>query len=196
MTKLNFVFGLSGVAIAISIVAVCIAAYRSPELGFDYQGVLVGILALLVTVLIGWQIYTFIDINSKKRDLTILSNEASINGQKSMSISENANWMIYHYLLLKKDPLGLEYRFLYHGIACLFHTSQYGDVDSCNLLIKAILETIVKPSEIKILDSNKNRLISLLSRVRNSSAITGYNELLTRVLLIKTIDPNGTPIEK
>lgn len=28
-----------------------------------------------------------------------------------MAVSENTNWMIYHYLLLEKDPLGLEYRF-------------------------------------------------------------------------------------
>ena len=38
--------------------------------------------------------------------------------QKNMAVSENTNWMIYHYLLLEKDPLGLEYRFLYHGVAC------------------------------------------------------------------------------
>lgn len=38
-------------------IAVCVAAWRSPELSFDYQGVVVGVLSLLVTVLIGWQIY-------------------------------------------------------------------------------------------------------------------------------------------
>jgi hypothetical protein len=122
MKKENLILCLGIIAIAISIVAVCISAYRSPELGFDYQGVLLGILTLLVTVLIGWQIYTFIDFNSKKRDLDALSNEASMNGQRSMSVSEHANWMIYHYLLLEKDPLGLEYRFLNHGYrVCFIH---------------------------------------------------------------------------
>jgi hypothetical protein len=100
--------------------------------------------------------------------------------------------MIYHYLLLKKDPLGLEYRFLYHGISCLFHTSQCGDLETCNTIVKALLGAIVKPTEIRILDSNKNALILLLSRVRNPSAIAGYNELLTKILLIET----GPPYEK
>lgn len=50
-------------------IAVCVAAWRSPELSFDYQGVVVGVLSLLVTVLIGWQIYTLFNIRSIQRKL-------------------------------------------------------------------------------------------------------------------------------
>lgn len=53
------------VSLAFSVVAVCVACWRSPELSFDYQGVLVGILSLLVTVLIGWNIYTTIRIEGR-----------------------------------------------------------------------------------------------------------------------------------
>lgn len=54
--------GLSAIAIIVSIIAICIACPHVPELGFDYQGVIVGILALLVTMLIGWNIFSIIDI--------------------------------------------------------------------------------------------------------------------------------------
>lgn len=37
------------------------------NLGFDYIGVIVGILALLVTVLIGWQVLNIVDLNNKIR---------------------------------------------------------------------------------------------------------------------------------
>ena len=57
--------GFSIAAITISIIATTIATYRTPELGFDYQGVIVGILSLLTTTLIGWQIYNVIYIDSK-----------------------------------------------------------------------------------------------------------------------------------
>lgn len=60
MKKESWALALGGVAILISIIATCIAAYRTPELGFDYQGVIVGILSLLVTVLIGWQISNYL----------------------------------------------------------------------------------------------------------------------------------------
>lgn len=72
MKKEKWALGLSIVAMTIAIIATCIAAYRTPELGFDYQGVIVGILSLLVTVLIGWNIYTFIDIKGTSQKLISL----------------------------------------------------------------------------------------------------------------------------
>lgn len=58
-----------GCAIAISIFAVCISVTtlcvvkpRCSELGLDYLGVIVGVLSVLVTLLIGWNIYTTIDL--------------------------------------------------------------------------------------------------------------------------------------
>lgn len=56
MKKENWALGLSGIAVVISIVSICVAYPHKAELGFDYQGVLVGVLSLLVTTLIGWNI--------------------------------------------------------------------------------------------------------------------------------------------
>ena len=53
------------VSLLFSVVAVCAAVWRTPELSFDYQGVIVGVLSLLVTFLIGWNIYTTIGIENK-----------------------------------------------------------------------------------------------------------------------------------
>ena len=38
---------------------------KGNDLGFDYLGLIVGVLSLLVTILIGWNIYTLIDFDSK-----------------------------------------------------------------------------------------------------------------------------------
>lgn len=65
MKKDNWAFLLSGISMLVSIVAICMAGYRTPELGFDYQGVIISILSLLVTVLIGWQIYNVIYVESR-----------------------------------------------------------------------------------------------------------------------------------
>lgn len=61
---------LSIVAIICSIVAICISLPSTSELGIDYIGVIVGILSLLVTILIGWQIYNAITIEKKIKDET------------------------------------------------------------------------------------------------------------------------------
>lgn len=53
------------VAVGISIVAICISLPTEKPIGIDYMGVLVGILSLLVTILVGWQIWSAISIDKK-----------------------------------------------------------------------------------------------------------------------------------
>ena len=52
-------------ALILSVIAVCVAVWRSPDLTFDYQGVIVGVLSLLVTALIGWQIFNVVEVSEK-----------------------------------------------------------------------------------------------------------------------------------
>ena len=47
---------LSAISIMVSVAALCRTYPHTSELGMDYQGIIVGVLALLITVLIGWQI--------------------------------------------------------------------------------------------------------------------------------------------
>lgn len=51
------------IALIFSIAALCMT--HPNQLSFDYIGAIVGILALLVTILIGWNIYSVLDVNRK-----------------------------------------------------------------------------------------------------------------------------------
>lgn len=51
-----------------SVTAIC-RTHPRVELGFDYMGLIVGILALLVTMLIGWQIYNAMNLDRKVSDI-------------------------------------------------------------------------------------------------------------------------------
>lgn len=55
---------LSLIALLLSI----IAAFRTTPMEADWMGILVGILALLVTLLVGWQIFNIISINKQVHD--------------------------------------------------------------------------------------------------------------------------------
>lgn len=66
MKKENRALGLSGIAVLIS-TACCFI--RIEPISYDYMGVLIGILSLLVTILIGWNIYTFIDIKGTSQKI-------------------------------------------------------------------------------------------------------------------------------
>lgn len=185
MRKENIAIGISVLSLILGIISICIAAWRSPELSFDYQGVIVGALSILVTVLIGWNIYTLIDIKNMRDKIEGIASGASRMTQKTISLSEYSSWQIYHYLLLQKDPLGLEFRFLYHGISCLLHTSKIGDIATCNSIVRGMLDCIVNPENIMLLESNKKRLLGLLAAVEHPDKIDGYLELLRRVALIR-----------
>ena len=63
--RINWSLLISLLALLVSIITLCLVKPHCSELGFDYQGVIVGILSLLVTALIGWNIYTTIDLKGK-----------------------------------------------------------------------------------------------------------------------------------
>lgn len=65
-TKLSLI--LSSIAIVISIITMCLTMPRR-EMSIDYLGLITGILGILVTVLIGWNIYMIIDFRQEKENL-------------------------------------------------------------------------------------------------------------------------------
>ena len=58
-------FWTSNAALAVGVVAIVIACTGKEELGFDYAGVPVGVLSLLVTRLIGYKIFRAFTFNKK-----------------------------------------------------------------------------------------------------------------------------------
>lgn len=84
---------ISVVSLLLSVIAVCVAVWRSPELSFDYQGVIVGVLSLLVTVLVGFQIYNSIDVNRKMGKIEDISREVA---QMELSKSIHATKSFMH----------------------------------------------------------------------------------------------------
>ena len=179
---------MCAVSLILSVTAVCMAYYHTPDLGFDYQGVIVGVLSLLVTVLIGWNIYNLIDLNNTRKTVSSLLSETTSSLNKNMAITDHSFWMVYHYLLLNKDPMGLDYQFLYHGMSCLFHTSMFGDIKTCNVIVKAMLECVTKPQNITITRQGKMEILKLVSMTKNPDLIQGFVELTGRISLINVKD--------
>ncbi len=175
-------------SLLLSVVAVCVAAWRPPDLSFDYQGVIVGVLSLLVTVLIGWNIYTLVDLKSLQNKLQGIVDGTSRHINANMMITEGTHLMIYHYLMTGRDPLGIEFRFINHGVACIMNASQYGDIPTCNAVVKVMLECIVRPEKISVTARGKNDILKLISLVRNADKIEGFLELVRRVALLNVRD--------
>ncbi len=87
---------LSIAAIICSVVAICVSLPSAPKLGIDYIGVIVGILSLLVTMLIGWQIWNVIAIDKKidgkvKQTSDSLTESINVTKKEMIEYIEKAN---------------------------------------------------------------------------------------------------------
>ncbi len=87
---------LSIAAIICSVVAICVSLPSAPELGMDYIGVIIGILSLLVTMLIGWQIWNVIAIDKKidgkvKQTSDSLTESINVTKKEMIEYIEKAN---------------------------------------------------------------------------------------------------------
>ena len=81
------------ISLLLSVAAVCRSYCRTEELGVDYLGIIVGVLAILVTCLVAWNIYTIIDVKSEIKKMKDEQNAFII----SMEEKEDAiSKRVYH----------------------------------------------------------------------------------------------------
>lgn len=90
-----FLILTSGISLVCAITSICCTYPRivdatKNELGFDYIGVIVGILALLVTVLIGWNIYQLVDVKGIRKDFEAYKEDVKSDINRHLLLEENA----------------------------------------------------------------------------------------------------------
>lgn len=185
---------ICAVSLVLSVAAVCMAYYHTPDLGFDYQGMIVGVLSLLVTVLVGWNIWSLIDFKRKEIELNkniSLAVQAIENMNKAQLgnnvTTESSIAFVYYSLMGLKDPLGLDFRYLQHSLLALCHASVLGDFLTCSTMVKALLEVVTRPENITMSKKNKDNLYLWMGKIKSPDKIDRFNELVETIVKIKTI---------
>lgn len=177
-----------------NIVVLCILFPRSQDLCVDYMGIIVGILAILVTVLVGWNVYSLIDLkrNSEKYEKSIQTLAGLISDVRYMQnnnslFSEYSFFDVYRHFLKDTYP-DTEYNLISHGINAIANSMLNNNIESAAGITKIMLEMITEPQEIVIPNKLKKELLSLVSTVKNSGNIPNFNVLVERIALIGTKD--------
>ena len=178
------------VAIALSftfsIVSLCKSLPRTS--GLDYIGVIVAILTLLVTILIGWNIYTVIDFNKKKEELS--KNEAVLsdlilrvnnNTTADSAALEFYFAYLYAYLLTHNEPFGLGFWYINHTLNAILKYSEIAKYKECNALVEMLLSTIKEPPKIKVNKKRKEDLLKLVLGIHGIGNIDKYSDVLSLV---------------
>ena len=145
------IYIIVAISLIVSIISLCNSLPRTD--GLDYIGVIVGILSLLITMLIGWNIYTVVDFNKRKEDLVkqeqilkTLVVQVSNNTTGHAAAAEYSFASIYLYLITGSEPLGLEYWYINHTLYTILRYSEIRGFKECNAFIDMLLTTIANPS--------------------------------------------------
>lgn len=180
---------LSIAAIIFSIVAICVSLPSTPELGIDYIGVIVGILSLLVTMLIGWQIYNVIAIDKKidskiEKTKKYLSNSIKETSDKMLEHIQNENDKIGHEVLIALEILRGEYFALnnkYNDSLCCYldaisnlvestHEEDLSMIDFCFEKTRKIYPSINKNDLKNLIDEKRDFFIKGLLKTNHKMA--------------------------
>lgn len=155
---------ISVASLLLSVIAVCVSVWRSPELSFDYQGVLVGVLSLLVTVLVGFQIYNSVDVNRKMNEIeTVSRNIARMESSKSIHATKS-------YMHTHEGIENYRRHFVTIAIDEFMIALQEGVLSEDNDMLEKpyyYLDTIMRENKngYPILKGEKDKYISILSSV-------------------------------
>lgn len=171
---------MSVLALAVSLV--CAILYSMPVNSVE---VIISTLSVLVTLLIGWNIYSVIDFNRKKdelirqeqviKSLAILVDEGL---SKNAAVTEQSFSTIYLYLITKKEPMSLEYWYINHALFAILRYSESRNFEVCNALIKMLMETVIDPPKIKIEKERLSEFLQITSQIKEKNKIENYTELV------------------
>ena len=174
-------------SIVLSISALCVSLVRCEPMTADWMGILVGILSFLVTLLLGWQIYTLIDI--RKIQTEIKRKDESIYHRSEINLAEThmALWAFYMTNMTEGDIVeNSHYGFIQSGLAAIIHFSRCGDYKRADSVASKLIQFLPK---LKIQERSDvfydTFLQSFLSGVENPNKIPKFGELLSALYKVR-----------
>ena len=192
-TKLSLI--LSSIAIVISIITICLALPRT-EVSIDYLGLITGILGVLVTVLIGWNIYMIIDFRQEKENLKQYFEEQkksvrSVGNQLSnVALLEKSISDVYARMMNLHQITPLPFDYIYHALGAIVTASQAENYDACNTWIKEIKLVLTSPEKVVMPISSKRQLLKASLQISKSDKIVGLEDVVGLIARISEVpDP-------
>lgn len=174
-------------AIVLSIIAISRTCYRTVELGFDYLGIIVGILAILVTFLVGWNIYSVVDTNNKTKEMkseidilkTILGHQSD---EFAMRLHRNQG-ELYHTTvsieekLIRLDEKSIYTDMLFNMVSAIDSFSKAENFVQADIYLSCYHITInsnLDEFQSNIETHSKSSILELLFEIPNKNKLSNY----------------------
>lgn len=189
--KIKLSLILSSIAIVISIITMCLTMPRR-EMSIDYLGLITGILGVLVTVLIGWNIYMIIDFRQERENLKQYFEEQKKSVQSvghdllvtyknqllNVALLEKSISDVYARLMNLHQFTPLPYDYLIHVLGAIVTASQAENYDACNVWITEIKLVLTSPEQVVMPISSKRQLLKASLQISKSDKLVGLEEMI------------------
>lgn len=144
-TKDSLSYAALIISVIISITSLAIVSPRNKNLDFDYIGVIIGLLSLIVTILIGWQIYSTINIKN------LISKEVHENlknfEKTSLQAIVNSQYVIIMREYRINKTFGDYNKMVFNMSTALYFASLVGNVDKMKFCINILNEIVENRDE-------------------------------------------------
>lgn len=163
-----FAFGLSAYA----------ALACDKRIEADWMGILVGILAILTTVLIGWQILVIWNIRDIQKKIKEEKNAIILRSEEN-EIEINATLVLFYRELLKTDNSeDLFAKFLMSYLYLILHEANLDDIQRCEREILSLSKDVKRLKAIPIRKQYKELLYRILRQICSKSPIRNTHVLI------------------
>jgi hypothetical protein len=88
-----------------------------------------------------------------------------VNMSTGMALSD------FYYRLLTDDTRDIEFKFMHSSVITIMHASEIKDIKTCNLIVKLMLEVIVKPEKIRLSKYHNKLIFDIIAQVQHGNEI-------------------------
>lgn len=201
----GFTLAVSVIAIVLSVIAISTSFPRT-EMSFDYLGFITGCLGFLVTVLLGWNIYTIFDFRQERQNLKAYFDEQKqsvkavgsdlrmtfMNQIANVSLAEKHISDVYSYMMGINNTVPLYFYYIHLTLGAIINSAQSENYDNCNVWVNELLAVIKEPEVIEMPITSKMYLLKSFTMICHSENIKRLDELHRVIARLKEIpDPES-----
>lgn len=164
------------VSIVLSISALCVSLLRCEPITAEWMGVLVGILSFAVTILLGWQIYTLMDIRKIQKEVKDNKAEVGLKAERSLAETHYALCLFHEAKidgLLENESIVLT-SYIQSSALAMFHFSSCGEYRIAQTICCKVTDVLNSSMDVKLDPKIVLSVLEVLMTLQNQNKIPGY----------------------
>lgn len=177
------------VTLIISVASLSLSLCRIEPVTLDWLGILVGVLALLTSVLLGWQVFSIINLRGMEGQLKKLEEISRKGDSQAIGKAYDGIATLYITSLPDRSKTTDElindhlYGYLLFTALAMAMQSEAGNYEYCESIIGHLLK--MEQDKIKISTGQRNNIFDIAVKISGQSKISNFQDYLRWLAILK-----------